>query len=219
VRMTLVNELRKSGRIEEAIPLVRREIERDPLNLVLRHNLVSFLIQAQQPETAQAELARALELVPDPTSHANLLRSLIPLLQILLGDFEAAATSIEALTEGVERTQLLALNQHARGLREESDAALEQLTSADSTPWVAFHAAEVHAYRGEHASALDWLDRIDPGSGCENMRLASFVYYSPFLARLAGAPDWEAYRAGTLQSMRECSHGLEIDEVQAIFSR
>jgi TolB-like protein/DNA-binding winged helix-turn-helix (wHTH) protein/tetratricopeptide (TPR) repeat protein len=219
VRMTLANEMRNAGRIEEAIPLIRREIERDPLNQALRHNLVHSLIQAQQPEAAQVELARALELVSSQTPHSSLLWGLIPLLQILLGDFRAAATSVESMPEGAERSQLLAINQHALGLRGESDAALAQLISSDNTPWGAFHAAEVHAYRGEHASALDWLDRIDPGSGCENMRLASFVYYSPFLARLAGAPDWEAYRAGTLQSMRECSHGLEIDEVQAIFSR
>jgi TolB-like protein/DNA-binding winged helix-turn-helix (wHTH) protein/Tfp pilus assembly protein PilF len=210
VQMTLANEMRNAGRIEESIPMVRREIERDPLNLALRHNLVHFLIQAQQPEAAQAELARALDLVPSPMTNSSLLRGLIPLLQILLGDFRAAAASIESMPEGAERSQLLALNEHALGLRAESDAALAQLISVDSTPWGAFHAAEVHAYRGEHALALDWLDRIGLGSGCENTSLAASVFYSPFLSRLAGTPDWEDYRSGALQSMQGCSHGLEI---------
>jgi tetratricopeptide (TPR) repeat protein len=211
VRMTLVNEMRKAGRIEESIPLVRREIQRDPLNLVLRNNLVHFLIQAQQPEAAQAELTKALELIPSPMLQTSVLKEFVPLLQILLGDFLAAATSIESMPEGVERFQMLALNQYALGLRAESDAALAQLISADNTPWGAFYAAEVHAYRGENAGALDWLGRIDLGSGCEMTKLASFVYYSPFLSRLAGVPDWEAYRAGTLQVISGCSHGLAID--------
>jgi hypothetical protein len=43
-------------------------------------------------------------------------------------------------------------------------------------------------------------------------RLASFVYCSPFLSRLAGMPDWEAYRAGTLQVISGCRYGLAIDE-------
>jgi hypothetical protein len=137
---------------------------------------------------------------------------LIPLLQILLGDFRAAAISIESMPEGTERYQLLALNQHALGLRAESDAALAQLIAADTSSWGAFHAAEVHAYRGENARALDWLDRIDFGSSCENIKLASSVYYSPFLAQLAGTPGWEDVRADALQGMQGCSHGMGIDQ-------
>jgi TolB-like protein/DNA-binding winged helix-turn-helix (wHTH) protein len=212
VRMTLVNELRASGRIDEAIPLIRRETERDPLNLALRNNLVHFLIEAQQLAAAQAELAKALELIPSPALNSSVLTGFVPLLQILLGDFRAAATSIESMPAGAEKYQLLALNQHALGLRGESDAALARLSSADSTPWGAFHAAEVHAYRGENGRALDWLGRIDLGSGCEGTRLATFVYYSPFLSQLAGTPDWEAYRAGALRAMLACRHGLEMDE-------
>jgi len=212
VRMTLVNELRKAGRIEESIALVRREIQRDPLNLALRNNLVHYLIQAQQPEAAQAELARALELVPSLMHPDSVLKELVPLLQILLGDFRAAATSIDSMPDSVERFQMLALNQHALGFRAESDAALAELISTASTPWSAFYAAEVHAYRGENARALDWLGRVDIGPACEDVKLASFIYYSPFLSRLAGTPDWQAYRAGALQSMQGCSHGVEIDE-------
>jgi TolB-like protein len=212
VRMTLVNEMRHAGRIDEAIPVVRREIQRDPLNLVLRHNLVHFLIQAQQPEAAQAELASALELVPSETLRSSLLWESIPLLQILLGDFRAVAISVESMPDGPERYQLLALNQHALGSRAESDAALAQLVAADTSSWGALHVAEVHAYRGESARALDWLGRVDLGSECGNKNLASSVYYSPFLARLAGTPEWEEYRADVLKGMQGCSHSQGIEQ-------
>ena len=63
VRTAQGNELRWSGRIEESIELFRREAQRDPLNLVLRENLVAFLVWAGRFEDARAELERTFELV------------------------------------------------------------------------------------------------------------------------------------------------------------
>lgn len=210
VRMTLVNELRKAGRIEESIPLVQREVQRDPLNPALRQNLVDFLIWAQRPRAAQVELDQALELIPSGAGRSLEFNKNIPLLQILLGNFIAAATSIEQLPDGIERYRLFALNQYALGFRAESDAALAQLISAEGTPWGAFYAAEVHAYRDEGVSALDWLGRADLGAGCESLRLVQFVYYSPFLSKLTGMAGWEAHRSKLLQLMQACSYGLDV---------
>jgi len=135
VRMALVSELRKAGRLEEAIPLFRREVQRDLLNLVL----------------------------PGP-GRPREFSDRIALLQILLGDFRDAATSIESMPVGVIRSKLLALNQHALGFEAESDAALAQLIALDGTPWGAFHAAAVRACRGEGASSPGRLKRIDSGA-------------------------------------------------------
>jgi hypothetical protein len=78
-------------------------------------------------------------------------------------------------------------------------------------PWGARYVAEVHAFRGEGASAMRWLNGIGWGPACRGLTLAQSVYYSPFLAKLEGMPDWEDYRADLLQFMQRCSFGPDAD--------
>jgi hypothetical protein len=127
-------------------------------------------------------------------------------------NMRGAADSIEVLPEGVERSQLLALNRYGQGLPAESDTALAQLTAGVRMPWGARHVAEVHAFRGDGASAMHWLSGIGWGPDCRDLRLAQSVYYSPFLAKLEGMPDWDEYRSDLLRFMRSCTYGLEIDK-------
>lgn len=218
-RMTLAAELITAGRIDESIPLIRHEVQRDPLNPTLRENIVTALIWAQRFDDAQAELDAMLELFQSPEDRAASLSRTSTLLQILMGDFGAAAVSIEAMPEGMERSQLRAVNQYALGFHAASNAALGELVSEISTPGDAVYAAEVHAYRGESPAALAWLRRIEFGPGCELRGLASRIYYSPLLDKLSGTPAWETYRAEVLRFMQGCTYGLKIDRIQSLIGK
>ena len=194
-----------SGRLDESLCLTRRIVTRDPLNRAFRAFLVQHLIWAGRLEEAQAELDRILELAPSATGRHAELNLTVPLLQLLRGEFEEAATSIEAVAESPERDQrerLLALIQHALGLQAESDATLARLIAETNPPWNAVYAAEVHAWRGEGSAALEWLSRIDPGEIRPLSKYFITAYYSPFLAKLEGTPEWDDYRSGLLQIMR-----------------
>jgi TolB-like protein/DNA-binding winged helix-turn-helix (wHTH) protein len=211
VRVTLANELRFSGRIEDSIVLVQREIQRDPLNWVLRANMVGLLLWAHRIEDARAELDNWSELMPSQTLQSSTLRGHTARVRILLGDFEGAIAAIEAMPEGAERSALQAMTHHAMGLTEEADNDLEQVTAAAGSEWNAFYAAEVHAFKREVPKALESLHRIRFAKSCEDAKLAQFVYYSPFLARLNGSPAWEQYRSRVLQTLRGCLLGLSLD--------
>jgi hypothetical protein len=191
--------------------MVRQDIQRDPLNLVLRQNMVEHLLWAQRFEDAQAELDRTFELMAPAVDYSRHLSLLASRTQILVGDFEAAAISAESLPESVERSQLLALAYYALGRQSDSEAAREQLRPAASNRWSALYAAEVHAYRGESRLALEWLRGMDFGEDCEEEAFAQFVYYSPFLAKLEATPGWKEYRSGVLQVMQGCLVGLAMD--------
>lgn len=212
VRAAQGNELRASGRIEESIPLIRRNMQRDPLNLVLRENLVGNLVWAGRFDDAQAELDKTFALVPSTMDLPSPFRFHVPRVQILTGDYDVAVTTAESLADSVERSHLLALAYHGLGRRSDSEAALEQIASALATPWRALYAAEVLAFRGENAKAAEWLKGIEVTTHCTDwLFFTESVYYSPFLAKLNGTPAWEDYRAGVLERMKGCLLGLEVD--------
>ena len=211
VRTMLANELRIAGRIDESITLFRQEAQRDPLNVVLRVALVRFLVWAGRIQEAKSEWDDIAELMPSVKAQMG---SLAARLQILLGDFNAAATSVESVPRGPERAALLAIVQRALGHQAESDATLRRLESADASAWGAFYAAEAHAYRGEGTKAMELLKPVGFGSSCnEGLDLAESVYYSPFLARLGGLPEWQVYRTGVFAFMRGCLFGLDVDSI------
>ena len=55
---------------------------------------------------------------------------------------------------------------------------------------------------GEGPAALGWLARIDLDEIEPQLRYLISAYYSPFLAKLEGTPEWDDYRSRLLQVMR-----------------
>ena len=213
VRTMLANELRISGRIEESIALFQHEVQRDPLNIVLRENLVSFLVWAKRFEDAQAELDSIKELMPSMPDRSRALSAHAVRVQILLGDMDGAAVAVESLAHSQERDKLLAMIQYALGHQAESNTALQHLATGESTAWNALHAAEVYAYRGESPEAMNRLRSIEYEPGCRQVGFAQNVYYSPFLDMLSENPAWEEYRSGVLEYMQGCLLGLDVDSI------
>lgn len=211
IRNAVINELRQLGRIDEANAQLRRQIRRDPLNFSNRGNYVKYLLLARQLENARAELVRLRELMPTIAAESDHLRVTVGNLLFHEADYAAAAATLETMPHGMERLRLDALVQHALGRKPESGAALAELAVKSGDGFGALYVAEVHAWRGEAAESLDWLERVNYPKQCSAVVLAENVYYSPLLASLDGNPKWAKFRADAFQVMKDCTLGLDVD--------
>ncbi len=172
------------GRLEEAIALGRRAIDKDPLSAGGHTSLGMSYRAAGFYSEAEKAYRRALEISPQRVAT----RMMLSLVLFAQGRSEEALT--EAMNEPEEWARLatLAVLHHAVGRREESDRALQDLTEkyvADA----ALQIAAIHAARGEVDDAFAWLekayDQRDAG-------LAG-IKREPVLASLHADPRWEAF--------------------------
>jgi TolB-like protein/DNA-binding winged helix-turn-helix (wHTH) protein/tetratricopeptide (TPR) repeat protein len=211
VYVALVYDLRNSGRVDEASRLVNLNVQRDPLNVPLRADLMWDLLWAGRFEDVRSHLVSILDFNPSAIDENPHLGQPVVQADILRRDFEAVAWVIERLPEGVERLQAVALLRHGEGHEADADSALERLASVAhaSREWV--QVAEVHAYREEPEQALAWLNRIELRGDCGEDPLWRSIYYSPFLARLGDEPSWAKYRSAAFELMQGCLLGLDLE--------
>lgn len=142
------------GRLEEAITIWERQLDRDPLNIEIMDHLVNYYFAADRVQDATTMSRRIIQLNPS-----------FPGCQTCLAVFlvfqhrapEALAVVAKEPHEGV-RVTFLPLVYWAAGQRADSNAALDTAKRrySDTFPyWIAC----VYAYRGEADAAFDWLDR------------------------------------------------------------
>ena len=151
---------RVTGSVQDAIPLFRQVLERDPLHLLNRRYFARVLYYAGQLDEAEATVRQVLAMNPSfPAAHYELGR-------ILLARGQAAAAMTEFEAEKTEgwREFGLPLGYHALGRTAEADAALRDLVahSAGSE----YQVGETYAFFGDATQAFDWLNRAvdaDPG--------------------------------------------------------
>ena len=140
------------GRLPEAISAVTRATELDPLRGNAWHLLGYWYNLNGQFGLAGPALERALELNPD--SEVTWVRQF----QALLWNGKPDAAL--ALLAGARRSCLPceAMAQHDLGHASESQRALDALIAraGDTAP---YSIASVHAWRGEHDRAFEWLER------------------------------------------------------------
>jgi TolB-like protein/DNA-binding winged helix-turn-helix (wHTH) protein/Tfp pilus assembly protein PilF len=183
------------GRLDAIIEWYGREVTRDPLSAVTRHNFAVHLVAAGRLEEALAEFERALELNPGYREQFDVETALVFILQRRLDD---ALARIARLPEGEERDAALALAGDAHGDRAASDAALARLSERPGSQ-AARRVAEVYAQRGDIEAAFRWLEkgrREATGAGdlIDPVWLTD-VRISPFLAPLHDDPRWRALMA------------------------
>lgn len=172
------------GRWEEALALLRRAVELDPLNTQPRVHLAVAAYYAGHADDALATLAKVLELEPE-RQFAHTLVS-----QVYLAQSRPQQALADALQEPDRNLRLsaLALSYHALGRGKEADAALAELI-ADYHDGSAFQIAEVYAFRGETDRAFQWLDRAytqrDAG--------LNWIKGDPLLKNIASAPRYAAF--------------------------
>ena len=172
----------KTGHIDHLIGVFLEDLERNPLNTIDLDNLGFFQLLAGDAGQSAATYRRLFELNPDFSgAHANYALAL----QALGKSPEALAA---AQLESDETAKLRALARlHWPTRRAESDAALKALETQYGDV-AAYAVAAVHAYRGEPALAMDWLERAYR----QRDSYLEMIKVDPVLTSLRGDPRFHA---------------------------
>ena len=142
-----------SGQHDRAIAMLRRAAALDPLSSPVWFNLGVALAHAGQPADARLALQRASSL----SDVANWPEFYLGFLDLQAGDTEAALLHFLRAPDAYRLTGT-AMLEHTRGNAGASQAALDAL-QRDYAMGFAYQIAQVHAWRGEHDLAFDWLQR------------------------------------------------------------
>jgi TolB-like protein len=168
---------------EQYIREVSRDIELDPLNVYAIQTRGWAFWMAGNLSASLADLHRALELSPGYESlNYNIACDLIAEHR-----FAEALTAAQAETNPLARRNALALAYFALGKRAEAESMLNELLANDATDGPV-NIAEVYAFTGNKAAALDWLERD------YDSRRSGVVYLGvdPFFKSLASEPRYIA---------------------------
>ena len=171
--------LAPQGRIPEAIDVLRRSTELDPLSASAWTTLGFLEVAASQGNAGERSLLRATEIDPDN----DYARQALGVRELLVGNPSAALAQTNRCPPGLWRLRGAALALHDLGRARDADAALSELTSrlADPSP---FQIAEVHAWRGEANLAFAWLEKALAARDGGLLLLA----WDPLLAKIRGDP-------------------------------
>jgi eukaryotic-like serine/threonine-protein kinase len=149
-----------AGRLEEAVSVARRALDRDPVSASLSHALAVQWVLSRHLDEGIEESRRTIELDPAFAPAHDVLGMALA----TKGMYRDALTEIEkavALTRGgAIPTADLGYVRARLGQRDEARQILRQLADASKeryTPAMAF--AIVHVGLGEHDQALNWLDK------------------------------------------------------------
>ena len=182
IRIQFARVLATAGRLPEALEIMARVTEADPLSPSAWLWMGILQNATGQPEPGETSFQRGLVAAP---AHAYLLRELGFSL-LLQGKAKEALALAERHPVKWFRWLLGAMAQHQLGNEEASREALEQLTRG-GVAW-SYQIAQAHAWRGEKDLAMEWLERgyaaNDPG-----MRYTS---YDPTLRSLRDDPRFKA---------------------------
>jgi len=153
---------RNLGRVDEAIALRRRILERDPLATFGVMNLANNLVAAGRTTEARQYYNRALEISPELGGvHQAISQTLL-----LEGKPEEALIETRAETDAFWRSFGLPLVYHALGRQRERDASLQEFEKC-CTDGGTYQLAQLYAYIGRVDTAFKWLESAyqehDPG--------------------------------------------------------
>jgi len=172
------------GNFDEAIALNRRAVEVDPLSVVSHLSLGMHAYYAGQLQLATDAFQKALAISPDaPEAHY-----LLGLVYLQQSHPQQALAEFQKNQAPSERTAGEALAYFALGRKAQADAALHQLI-ADHREAAAYQVAEIYAFRGEAATALQWLEvaRTHRDAGL------TAILGDPLLKNLAIDPQFTAF--------------------------
>jgi TolB-like protein/tetratricopeptide (TPR) repeat protein len=142
------------GRDKEAVAMLRKAAELDPLSNGIWQNLGSELTNSREYPAAYEAFRHALAL--QPASSFN--KYHLAILQLLDGKAKEALATGQGISDEDLRLAVMAQAQHTLRHTKDSQQALEKLisTSAEDS---AYQIADVYAWRGEKDKAFDWLER------------------------------------------------------------
>lgn len=184
-----IDDAIRSSRIDDAVELLQRQVEADPLSAIYRDNLGLMLLAGGRHDDAIRELRWKDDLSPDST--ANTKRH-VALALLFLGRRDEALQASEAVAEGPDRDQLRVLLDDTAG---GAEAALRRL-QADRSASGLVRLAELAAHRGDVGAAWERLDavvdqlRAAPVNDYRAHATRIEILISPFLQRLRDDPRW-----------------------------
>jgi adenylate cyclase len=145
---------RTFGRFEESIDFADRSIALNPVSASAYSNLGYSCYYALRLDDAASAFRRAISLNPAQ------FRSYVYLGRVLIaqGALQDALEVIERTPHRPYRLAGLALAHHALGDTDASSEALSDLTEGWGE-FAAFQIAEIHAFRGDHDAAFEWLEK------------------------------------------------------------
>ena len=145
--------LLQTGKIDEAISVLRYSIRRSPNDPRLRFNLGTMYKYADRLDESERTFQAIQSEYPDYNGVPFQLFEL----SLLRGDAEQALMRAEELKD-YNRLKGVAVAMYDLGRREESDDTVAELIETWGETWPGV-VADVFAYRGELDAAFDWLDR------------------------------------------------------------
>ncbi len=171
------------NRIDEAIGIYRRVLERDPLSAEGLSGLATALWLAKRPAESAAIWRELLQ--EDPAYAGG--RAALGLALLDLGQLDQALAEVKKEEDPDWKLCNLSIVYWAMGRRAESDRALEDFRKilGDRDP---YSVAQVYAYRGDVESAFKWLDRTLAQRDSALTSLKS----DPVLGALRGDPRYQA---------------------------
>jgi TolB-like protein/Tfp pilus assembly protein PilF len=142
------------GRLPESIAAMKKATSSDPLSSLAWDGLGGELTYNRQFAAAHEALQRALDIEPDSNYALNSLGTL----QLLENNAAQALVTFGQIGDGVFGAAGIAMAEHTLGDPDASKQALDPLIAKYANA-AAYQIAEVYAWRGEKARALEWLER------------------------------------------------------------
>ena len=173
------------GRIREALDLMRKVVDLDPLNVFWRQVFGTYLLMSERFDEAEAEARKGLEI--DPGSWPAIL--LLGGSCFLSGKLEEARMALEHAHElapwNGALTGFLAGALARVGERDRAESLVAQLAAAPSGAWgMVFY----HCLNGDLDAAADWYDKAIE----QRLPVAVAACRHPLLKPLRESPRWPA---------------------------
>lgn len=173
-----------SGRFERALALARKAAELDSLSLSAQTNLALAAFYAGRLDEAVDLFRRNIQLNPEQGN----IRSLLAQVHLVQSRPELALEVLEDEREPAFRLPVLAMAFHALGRERDSDEVLAGFVK-EYAEGGAYQVAQVHAFRGDHDRAFEWLE-IAYGQRDGGLYLTKV---DPYFRALRSDPRFEAF--------------------------
>jgi TolB-like protein/Tfp pilus assembly protein PilF len=142
------------GRAKEAVAMIRKAIELDPLSHFHWVELGEALVLSREYPAAYEAFRHALAIQPANSST----KYQLALLQLIDGKAQESLVTAQSTADEDFRSAGVAMAEHTLGDAKASQQALEQLISTSASE-SAYEIAEVYAWRSEKDKAFEWLER------------------------------------------------------------
>ncbi len=162
-----VEQLNFLGRYDKALALQEYLLWREPLNVIIRYNLILRYLDAQRFEDALLLTQALLEERPED----QFLIERVTLGKRLTGDVQGALADADRVEDPIIRLAARATAYYMLGHQEESKAAIAELAElTESIPQARDVLASVYAEVGDADAAFETLDRMVEDGTIKRMR-------------------------------------------------